>query len=176
MYVCRCRYRYRYKLLNKFTSLAMSVRRNYQTEVLAVRIEPEANFPNFAKLESQCLVIGGNSYGESLQVLLYFLKSRMKMEDWPLKKFCEWNWRLCMYTVVVLTRDCQIFTGANICMASYFKIVTSDRLTRCLCNFFLFFVCFVFAFCTHSIFPSCQSVRFFTNLNLPVNNLSHGAL
>ena len=54
-------------------SLAMSVRRNYQTEVLAVRTELKANFPNFPKLESQCPVIGGNSYGESLQVLLYFL-------------------------------------------------------------------------------------------------------
>ena len=57
------------------------------------------------------------SSGEILRVLLYFLNS--KVEDWPLTSLCEWNWRLCMRTVVVRTRNCKILTGANIYMVSY---------------------------------------------------------
>ena len=88
-------------------------------------------------LNSQCPVIAGNSSGESVQVLAVFLSFTSENGDWPLIRLCEWNWRFCMRTVVVHTRNCQILIGRNIYMVSYpFKIFTSVRLTRRFCNSF----------------------------------------
>ena len=65
-----------------------------------------------------------------------FLNSRAKMVDWPLTRLCEWNWRLCMRTVLVLrTHNCQILTGETF---TWFLILSKYSLPFGLLDFFVF--------------------------------------
>ena len=133
------------------------------------------NFPSAIYIEVPISSYCRELVGEILQVLLYFLNSCAKMENWPLTRLCEWNWRLCMHSVVVHTRNCQILTGANICMVSYLKIFTSIRLTRhfCMDSFLLFCFClccllsFNLSFLQEHllvyIFLTCRSITFRTD-------------